>query len=331
MSPKFSVVMPCYNVAPFVAEAIHSVLRQSFRDFELIMVDDGSTDQTAAICSRFLGHNVHLVSQENRGLAAARNSGIRAAKGEYIALLDSDDLWHPRKLEHHLALLEANPELGISFDPSTFMDDRGALLGIVQTPRLIGIEASHVFTRNPIGCGSAPVIRRAALDEIQTENVNGACWFDESFRQSEDIEMWVRLSLTTSWQIAGLEQSLTFYRVSDHGLSANVSKQLESWEKMVAKTALYAPGFIAQWGELARAYQLRYLARRAVRSRDGHLALRLLGRSLSANWSISLREPKRTLATLGAASLLSLLPRRLYEFVERCAMGVASLHRGATS
>lgn len=331
MSLKFSVIMPCYNVAPFVAEAIHSVLRQSFRDFELIMVDDGSTDETATICSRFLGHNVHLVSQTNRGLAGARNSGIRAAKGEYIALLDSDDVWHPRKLERHLALLEANPELGISFDPSTFMDDRGALLGIVQKPRLIGIDACHVLTRNPIGCGSAPVIRRAALDEIRFDGANGDCWFDEGFRQSEDIELWVRLALTTSWQIAGLEQSLTFYRVSDRGLSANISKQLESWEKMVVKTAGYAPDFIARWGRLARAYQLRYLARRAVRSRDGRLALRLLGRSLAANWSISLREPRRTLATLGAASLLSLLPRRLYEFIERCAMGLASRHRGATS
>ncbi|MEI6414262.1 MAG: glycosyltransferase [Pseudomonadota bacterium] len=332
--PKVSVVMPCYNVAAYVGTAVESVLCQTFRDFELILVDDGSTDETPGLCAPYLSETVRLVRQKNRGLAGARNSGIREATGEYIALLDSDDLWLPQKLEKHVALLEARPEVGISFDPATFIDDQGVPLGIIQKPKLEHIEPQDVFTRNPIGNGSAPVIRRAVLDQIAfeppatpTEEAR-RCWFDESFTRSEDIELWIRIALTTPWRLAGIAESLTLYRVSDQGLSANIPQQYESWERVLAKTAGYAPDFVARWGGLARAYQLRYLARRAVRLRDGKMALSLWNQSFATDRSILWREPKRTLTTLGAALLLRVLPRGLYNAIES---GVMRPGKGSVS
>ena len=95
--PKISVIMPVYNVEKFVARSIESVLRQTHADFELILVDDGGNDQSLAICRNFKDPRIRIISQVNRGLAGARNTGIRNANGQYIALIDSDDLWHEEK------------------------------------------------------------------------------------------------------------------------------------------------------------------------------------------------------------------------------------------
>ena len=97
-TPRVSVVIPAYNQAKYLGDAIQSVLSQTYRDFEIIVVDDGSTDDTPLVVSQ-LGGNLHYIRQTNQGLAGARNTGIRNAKGSYIALLDSDDIWLPEFLQ----------------------------------------------------------------------------------------------------------------------------------------------------------------------------------------------------------------------------------------
>lgn len=322
--PTVSVIMPVYNVARYVRDSIHSVLAQTFTDFELIIVDDGSTDASPDICRSFDDPRIEIIRQANRGLAGARNTGIRAARGRYVALLDSDDLWQAEKLAAHVAHLDANPDVGVSFDRSTFIDDDGRPLGIVQSPRLRDISPAHVLLRNPIGNGSAPMFRREVFEDIATPGPDGELrWFDESFRQSEDIECWVRIALSTRWKFQGLDAVLTLYRVSDSGLSANIERQLESWERMMEKTRSRWPAFVEQWSRLARAYQLRYLARRAVRQRQRGLALTLVRRALAEDWTILPREPKRTLGTLAAITLLNVLPKAGYERIEGLALRFA--------
>ena len=105
-NPRISVVMPVYNVEDYVGAAIESVLSQSFTDFELIIVDDGGTDDSIAICRGFTDPRICIISQANRGLAGARNTGIAAARGDYVALLDSDDRWHASKLMMHFIHLK---------------------------------------------------------------------------------------------------------------------------------------------------------------------------------------------------------------------------------
>jgi hypothetical protein len=132
-------------------------------------------------------------------------------------------------------------------------------------------------------------------------------WFDETFRQSEDVECWLRLALGTDWMIEGVEGALTLYRLNDAGLSANTDAQFASWERMVAKLTPLNPGFFASHGPAARAYQLRYLSRRAVSARDGRVAWTLARQSLRASWRPLLEEPAKTCATLAAAAVLTAL------------------------
>ncbi|MDX2098790.1 MAG: glycosyltransferase family 2 protein, partial [Leptolyngbyaceae cyanobacterium bins.59] len=113
--PKVSVVLPVYNVQSYIQQTVTSVLNQTYSDFELLIVDDGSTDRSIEFCRQCTDPRLRILSQQNRGLAGARNTGIRHATGEYIALLDGDDLWHPEKLERHVQHLDRTPRVGISF------------------------------------------------------------------------------------------------------------------------------------------------------------------------------------------------------------------------
>lgn len=317
---KVSVVVPVYNVEAYIAETIESILRQTYVDLELIIVDDASQDRSIEICQQFKDPRIKIIRQHNRGLAGARNTGIRHAKGEYIALLDSDDLWLPEKLETHVNHLNLNPNVGVSYCPSAFIDEFSKPLGISQTPKLTDITSSVVICHNPVGNGSSPVIRREVFTAIKFQaNLYGTVedfYFDDTFRQSEDIECWLRIALQTNWQFAGIPQVLTLYRVNSGGLSANVMKQLESWERMITKIREYAPKFIAQWEQLARAYQLRYLARRSIRNRDGKAAVYFIHKALSTNWRIFWEEPKRTMLSLIAAYLLYFLPLSFFFTLE---------------
>jgi glycosyltransferase involved in cell wall biosynthesis len=323
---KVSVIVPVYNVERYIVQTIRSVLAQTYSDFELIIVDDESPDRSLELCREFSDPRIRIIRQKNRGLAGARNTGIRYAQGDYIALLDSDDLWLPEKLEKHVAHLERSPQMGVSFSRSAFIDERSQPLGVYQMPRLTGITAPYLLCRNPIGNGSAPVIRREVFEAIRywdhRYGEKEAFYFDDSFRQSEDIECWIRIVLQTDWQIEGLPEALTLYRVNAESLSANVLKQLESWEQVVAKTRTYAPEVVAKWESNARAYQLRYLSRRCVRMQNGKMAVQLFNRSIATNWKILIQEPRRTLITLVAAYLLWLMPKPIYRISEAIALKI---------
>jgi len=323
--PKVSVVMPVYGVERFVASAIESVLEQTFEDFELIIVNDRSPDNSLAICEGYDDPRIRIITHdENRGLAGARNTGIRASAGDYVALLDSDDMWEPEKLDRHVKHLDTQPELGVSFSRSAFVDENGERMNTYQMPKLSGITAEHLLCRNPIGNGSAPVIRRAVFDDIAFEETfykeAETFYFDDRFRQSEDIECWIRIASLTSWGIEGLTEPLTLYRLNSGGLSANIPKQLASWEAVIEKARSHSPELIEKEGSLARAFQLRYLARQALRLQDGRLALSLCAQSLKENPMILVREPSRTLVSIAAALTQCVLPASLYRRFEPLAV-----------
>jgi len=325
---KVSVIIPVYKAEKYIAATVQSVLVQTYKDFELLIIDDGSPDRSMEICQQFTDFRIKIVRQANRGLPGARNTGIRHAQGEYLAFLDADDLWLPEKLEKHIAHLENYPTVGISFSCSAFINEVGQPLGIYQIPtKLKGITPPYVLCRNPVGNGSTAVIRKEVFEAIKfPDDLHGIVedfYFDERFRQSEDIELWIRISIKTDWQIEGIPEALTLYRVNSGGLSANLLQQLDSWEKVIEKTRSYAPELITQWEKLARAYQLRYLARRAVRLQADSMAVELVNRALATNWCILLGEPRRTLLTLAAAYFLWLLPWSLYSQIEALALKMA--------
>jgi len=310
MFPTVTVVMPVYNVSAYVAEAVRSVLAQTFTDYELVIVDDGSTDDSLQICAAFDDPRIRIVRQANRGLAGARNTGIAESRGRYIALLDSDDRWLPEKLALHVIHLDNNAGIGVSYCPSRFIDASGCAMRLKQTPRLERITSDMIFCRNPVGNGSVPVMRRMALDSVAfphpVENAR-ICWFDESLRQSEDIEMWLRMSIKGGVRFEGIAPALTEYRVMGSGLSAQVLRQYQSWLQLVARLESYAPQFAARHLPRARAYQLRYLARRSVQLGDATMAMTMLRESLASSIRPLIEEPVRTLVTAAAIIAARLL------------------------
>ena len=322
-----SVIIPMYNVQAYISGAIRSVIEQSYQDFEVIVVNDGSTDGSSQRRQQFKDPRIREIRQANRGLAGARNTGIRHARGRYLAFLDADDLWEPEKLALHVEHLESSPLVGVSYCPSHLMDDVGRPMGLTQNPKLTQVSAEDVLCRNPVGNGSAAVVRRAVFDDIGfRDNLHGfeeLIYFDETFRQSEDIECWIRIAATTDWQFEGISQPLTWYRANAGGLSANLEAQYESWNRAISKASVYAPALIESAGNRARAYQLRYLARRAVHSRNAELAVNLSHRALRTDLRILYLEPCRTLVTLGCAWLQRLLPRSFYLHIETLAIWAA--------
>ncbi len=302
-TPAISVVMPIYNVEDYVAEAVQSVLDQSFDDFEIICVDDGGPDRSMQIVREFADPRIRIVCQANRGLAGARNTGIANARGEFVALLDSDDRWHKDKLMLHFIHLTANPQVGVSYAGSRFIDANGAVMSASMSPKTGRVSPVDIINRNPVGNGSAPVLRRNDLDKSafpHPTEVDRTCWFDESFRQSEDIELWIRLAVKHSVVFAGIEGKLTDYRIIPGALSANVVKQYLSWNRMLRKLASYAPEFAAKHGDSARAYQLRYLARRSLQLGNFVLAFDFLKRAFTLSPQILWEEPRKTAVTSGA-------------------------------
>ena len=334
--PKVSVVIPTYKAEKFVADTIKSVLAQTYSDFEIIVVDDGSPDKSVEVCQQFDDPRIRIIRQPNRGLPGARNTGIRNAVGDYIALLDADDLWHPQKLEKHVQHLDSSPEVGISFSYSAFIDETGSETGNYQTPKkLENITPDYILCRNPIGNGSTAVIRRRVFDDISYEDslhgIKEAFFFDERLRHQSadatDVECWLRVSLCTGWELEGIPTVLTFYRINSGGLSANVLMQLEALERVIEKARLIAPNVIEQCENRAKAYHLRYTARRAVTLRDGKMAMEMLHRSLASDWHILLEEPRRTSLTIGAVYLLRFLPSSFYVKMEKLALNLSRIRQ----
>lgn len=321
--PIISVVIPMFNVEKYIKESIESVLSQTYHNFELILVDDGCTDNTLKVVEQFDDFRIRLVKQSNRGLPGARNTGINHARGIYIALLDADDFWAPEKLALHLRHLTTNPDVGVSYCPSLFVDEDSTLLGIGQFPKLTQITTPHIFCRNPVGNGSAAVIRRSLLNEVNylgdKQDKYRTMYFDESLRQSEDIEFWTRIAITTNWRFEGIAEPLTYYRVNEGGLSANLEKQLNSWQHAVSQNRSKNPKFFKQYYKLAKAYQLRYLARRAIQSDSKLAGLSLIHQALFCDLRILTQEPSRTCITFFSA-WLKLLPVKIYTKIEHSAM-----------
>ncbi len=321
-----SVIVPVYNVENYIADTVQSVLDQTYSEWELLIIDDESPDRSIEICEQFDDSRIRIIHQRNQGLAGARNTGIRHATGEYITFLDGDDLWEPEKLAKHVAHFKRSPSVGVSFSRSAFIDEDGNALNIYQMPKLTDISKADVFCRNPIGNGSAAVFRREVFDAIRFEDdIDGEmidCYFDNRFRLSQDVECWLRIVIQTAWEIEGIPEALTLYRVNSGGLSADLLPKMKSWDAMIEKLRPYDPELFAHYENLSKAYFLRYLARRAVTLDDGQAAVSLFNQSLRRDWRMMLYEPRRTLLT-GAASYLSfLLPNALYQKIQSKALEI---------
>jgi len=183
--PFVSVIIPTYNRWPMVHDAIESVLAQTFRNFELIVVNDGSTDDTER-CVAAYGSRVRLISQSRKGVSAARNHGVRIARGEYVAFLDSDDLWLPKKLEIQTAFLHECPEIELCQTEEIWLRN-----GIRVNPKRKHRKPSgDIFLASLELCLVSP--SAVMIKKNFFEAIGG---FDESLPVCEDYDLWLRIAV----------------------------------------------------------------------------------------------------------------------------------------
>jgi glycosyltransferase involved in cell wall biosynthesis len=209
--PEVTVVVPAYNAQRFLGETLRSVLDQTFRDFEVLVVDDGSTDGTAAIVDDF-GPPVRRIAQPNRGVSRARNAGIEAAAGRFVAFLDADDLWDPPKLERQMARLRAAPEAGLCYTGLRRIDAQGAVRSVEPARELPDLCRTLLLESCVIAISSVTARR---------DLLRRAGGFDPTLSQCADWDMWLRLSSLT--RAAAVAEPLTRYRTFPGNMSSDVA------------------------------------------------------------------------------------------------------------
>ena len=209
--PKVSVIMPAYNAEKTVAQAINSVTRQTFGDFELIVVDDCSKDSTVAVIEDLAkndGRIVLLKNKENSGVSKTRNYGVSMAKGELIAFLDSDDMWREDKLEKQLEIFEKNTEAVISYTASSFIDNDGNPYNYVMQAEE-KTDYKTLLKKNLLSCSSVM---------IKTEVMKGIEMPNDSMH--EDYYVWLTVLKNTDFAY-GVNEPLLIYRISANSKSSN--------------------------------------------------------------------------------------------------------------
>lgn len=213
--PVVSVVVPAYNVAWCIRRAIDSVLAQDFGPCELIVVNDGSTDETAQVLAAY-GEALHPIHQSNRGMSAARNVGIKSARGMYIAFLDADDWWLPGKISRQVELMQSRPEIGFCSTAARVEDGEGQLLNLWRCTHGSTQILETLFAQNAAiagGC-SAVMARRSLFDRVGL--------FDETLGGFEDPDLWMRLAAVSGY--ACIDETLAVILRRE----ASVSRNLDS-------------------------------------------------------------------------------------------------------
>ncbi len=200
MPPLITVIIPTYNRAALVAEAIASVLAQSERDFELLIIDDGSTDDTPQVCATF-GAKLEYLRQERRGVSSARNLGIKHAQGRFITFLDSDDLWQKHKLRRQIAWLEAHPEIMLCYT-NEIWNRRGVRVNQKKIHQKAGGWIYPLCLPRCIISPSSVLMRRELFEHVGM--------FDESLPICEDYDLWLRIA--AQYEIGFLDEPLIIKR-----------------------------------------------------------------------------------------------------------------------
>jgi glycosyltransferase involved in cell wall biosynthesis len=217
--PTISVIIPAYNAERTILETITSVQQQTFSDFELIVVDDGSTDRTLELLHSIKDERLKILSYQNGGVCVARNRGVAHANGEFIAFLDADDLWAPEKLELQLAALQQHPEAGVAYSWTSFMDEQGESFSFHPCKPVFfeGNVYAKLLVGDFIYNGSNTLIRKQAIESTGE--------FDSACAGCADWDYWLRLA--ARWAFVVVPKCQIFYRRSSGAMSSRVEKMKE--------------------------------------------------------------------------------------------------------
>jgi glycosyltransferase involved in cell wall biosynthesis len=268
-NPAVSIVITCFNYGHYLAGAIESVLAQTYRNFEVIVIDDGSTDNTMDLMVGLSRHpQVKYIRQNNSGQARAKNAGIIHSRGRFLAFLDADDLWESEKLEKQMPFF-ADPRVGVVYSRARYIDEKGDILAFKESGKYLqprsGKVTEHLFLDNFV-LFSSSIVRRECL-----EKMNG---FDETLSMGIDWDLWLRLSVVYSFAYA--EEPLLLYRTGHAGqMSRKTEERQRCSDRIMAKFLMEHPGLLSPdlirkaycYTHLNRGY---YFRRRSARRSISH-------------------------------------------------------------
>ncbi|TDT39479.1 glycosyltransferase involved in cell wall biosynthesis [Halospina denitrificans] len=234
--PLVSVVVATYNTADYVPDAVASVLAQTWQNLEVIIVDDGSTDDTQAVLQDSISDpRVHYIKTENRGQPRAKNRGIHESKGEFVAFCDADDLWRSNKLELQIPEFE-NPRVGVVYTDVSYLDENSIALDKKQPyTRHSGWVTHELAIRNFVPFGTA-VIRRSCIEQ------DGM--FDEALPMGIDWDLWLRYSV--KWEFRHIPEQTYYYRVWPGQMSSNYRGRYENAFRILSQFIDQHPGALTK-------------------------------------------------------------------------------------
>ena len=250
IQPVISVVMPANNAAKFISAAIESVLSQTYADFELIVIDDCSKDQTYSIAKSYAQRDSRIVLLQNRqnfGVSATRNYGVNTARGEWVAFLDSDDMWRNDKLEKQLALLREYPDAKISYTASSFIDCDGRPYNYIM-PAESKMTYHMLLRKNLLSCSSV-MVRRDVISRVGMADD----------RMHEDYSAWLLILRETPYAY-GVNEPLLIYRLSQNSKS---SSRLKSARMIYHSYRYVGYGFVFSYYLMLR-YSVHSISKRRL-------------------------------------------------------------------
>jgi glycosyltransferase involved in cell wall biosynthesis len=298
-APRLAVVVPSYDTASYLGAAVRSLLAQTMPDLEVIVVDDGSHDDSVQRVLAIPDRRLTVVRQHNRGLAGARNTGILLARAPFIGFCDSDDLWHPRKAERHLERMERTPDVGVTFSFSAYLDHDGVPTGQLLATACAEPTVRDLVRRNHLGNGSTAVVRRTCFERVGL--------YDESIANAEEWELWVRIAALAALRIVRIPEPLTGYRIRAGSLSASYDSFLRNAWIAIQRFGEHVPGFSARAAQRAYAEVLRIASRKSIAAGEVNASQRFLLEAARRSPSLFLRDPR---AFAMAAIHLTALPLR---------------------
>ncbi|MEQ9553739.1 MAG: glycosyltransferase [Coleofasciculus sp. G3-WIS-01] len=313
-----SVIIPAYNAEKTIEETVESVLNQTFTDFELLIIDDGSQDSTLDIIKRISDPRIQVFSYPNGGANISRNRGLAQAGGEYVAFLDADDLWTPDKLEAQLSALQTNPQAAVAYSWTSFIDESGNFLhkGICSTDT--GNVYAKLLLVNFLESGSNPLIRRQALVKIDG--------FDESLPACQDTDLYLRLAEHYLFTVVPKIQ--VFYRRSSQSVSSNIVNLELAWLTILERAFTNAPQSLQylKRHSLANLYKsITYKALSGIPERkQGFLAIKLFANAI--RFDPFLLKRRIIWKVLLKITVIVVLPKKLSNYLLLKMENLADLH-----
>lgn len=305
-----SIVVCVFNGVEFLDEVVGTVLAQSWTNWELIFVDDGSSDGSAEVIRRYPDPRIRLLVQPNRGASSALAAGIEAATGEFVALLDQDDTWEPEKLEVHVHRMRERPDLDLTFSWFVYVDRGGEELGLKSIRYRGTIDFTGLLADFVIGATSNVVVRKEA--------VRRAGGVDATIPRLYDVDLFLRIALLRSGNVEAVPRDLMRYRRHGEQLSRDFAILVTEWESFVAKMRRLAPKEVSKAEGTARCSINRYFARLAYEQRSYRESVRFVWRGFRSSPVVFVFDTRNWL-TAAACWSGAVLPGWLHSRLERLA------------